>query len=201
MRGYPGPERAGSSPNGYPVQQPSAPAGNPYGSFVSQPAASYPQQAAAAYPQQPAASYSDSSYSDSSYPDSSYPAASYPAASYPEQPAPVSPQPAAYSGYADHSQQAQDGGWYGSQAPVNGAGHAQAMPALSTSAEGYQYNPSHDQAGGYYPGYQAPQADSPGYPQPVYQGGQYDQRGYNGQEPSYSQDAYPGYPGYGSGGY
>jgi hypothetical protein len=36
------PARAVSAPNGYPVQ-PAAPAGNPYGSFVSQPAASFQQ--------------------------------------------------------------------------------------------------------------------------------------------------------------
>jgi hypothetical protein len=55
------PVRATSAPNGYPVQ-PAVPAGNPYGSFVSQPAAS-PQQAPApvqdpgygGYARQPAA--------------------------------------------------------------------------------------------------------------------------------------------------
>jgi hypothetical protein len=47
-------DAASSPPGGYPVQ-PAVPAGNPYGSFVSQPAASYP-------PQAPAASQPDSSY-------------------------------------------------------------------------------------------------------------------------------------------
>jgi hypothetical protein len=43
-----------SPPNGYPVQS-AAPAGNPYGSFVSQPAPGYQQQA-------PAASHQDAGY-------------------------------------------------------------------------------------------------------------------------------------------
>jgi hypothetical protein len=47
-------DRASSPPGGYQAQ-PVVPAGNPYGSFVSQPAASYPQQP-------PAASQQDGSY-------------------------------------------------------------------------------------------------------------------------------------------
>jgi len=65
--GYPDvPARATSAPNGYPVQ-PAVPAGNPYGSFVSQPAAS-PQQAPVqdpgygGYPRQPAAAAGQDSW-------------------------------------------------------------------------------------------------------------------------------------------
>ncbi len=54
--GYPDAQRATSAPNGYPVQPP-APAGNPYGSFVSQPAASY----------QPAPIHEDSGYTGGAY--------------------------------------------------------------------------------------------------------------------------------------
>jgi hypothetical protein len=50
-RSYPAPpDRTMSPPNGYPTQ-PGAPAGNPYGSFVSQPAANYQPEVPAAGPQ------------------------------------------------------------------------------------------------------------------------------------------------------
>jgi hypothetical protein len=52
-RSYPAPpDRTMSPPNGYP-SQPGVPAGNPYGSFVSQPAASYQPELPAASPQAP----------------------------------------------------------------------------------------------------------------------------------------------------
>jgi hypothetical protein len=54
-RSYPAapPDRTMSPPNGYPAQPGGAPAGNPYGSFVSQPAASYQPEPPVSAPQEP----------------------------------------------------------------------------------------------------------------------------------------------------
>jgi hypothetical protein len=142
-----------SAPGGYPVQSAAAPAGNPYGSFVSQPPVRQ-DPGYAAYDGQPTSSSGGGYYP----PSNGY--------------LPATPVP--NGGFAN-------GGFANGGAPNGGA------------PNGYDAN-GYDQAS-----YQALQPDA-AYHQPSYQAVQYDQAGY-GQDPAYARDAYPGYPGYGTGGY
>jgi hypothetical protein len=120
-----------------------------------------------------------------------------PAPTYPQQAPAASPMPAPYPDYG--SQPAQpDPGWYGTHPPVNGTGQTQAMPALSSAQNGYQYGPGHDQTAGYYNGYQAPAPEGLGY---TYPPPQYDEPVYNGHETPYGRDPNEPYPGYGQSGY
>jgi hypothetical protein len=164
-------DRVVSQPGGYPVQ-PAAPAGNPYGSFVTQPTAGYQQQA-------PAASHQDTSYSsqDPGYgrQDPGYGQAAQAGGWYGADGQPAAP--AAMPAFTATPPGTPGGYLNGGQIP-NG----------------------HDAAGNQV-SYQGSQPEAAQYPPPAYPAVQYDQRGYAGQEPGYGLDGYQGYPGYGTGGY
>jgi hypothetical protein len=166
----------------------------------ARPAASYSEPSPQPYPAPERAGSPPAGYPVQSPPPAGNPYGSFvsqPPPSYP-QPAPApSPTPAAYPDYGSQPAQA-DPGWYGTPPPVNGTGQTQAMPALSSAQNGYQYGNGHDQNAGYYNGYQAPQPEGLGY---TYPPPQYDEPVYNGQETPYSRDPNEAYPGYGQGGY
>jgi len=212
------PRRATSQPDGYPVQSaplqagtpgqaavtaaghesPAAPAANPYGSYVSQP---------------PPPAYSDAPRRQNG--SSS--------AGYPETPAP-SLATAAYSGHAV-GQHAASAGWYaGGSAIAPGSPQMAAQP-LGQRADGYLpaagmggnglNGSSHVRNGSSARGYagidysslryddlEYPDAAEalPGYRSAGQHGPQYEQQGYGAADPRAGQDAYRGYPGYGTGG-
>jgi hypothetical protein len=178
--GYPGaPDRTISPPNGYPIQ-PGASAGNPYGSFVSQPAASQPTTSYGRQPSAPASP--DPTYAS---PDATY----------------ASPDPTYASPDAAYGQHAAQPGadWYGSHPsgpmPMP-AFTAEPQPGYPSAQQPYGADPA-----GYPPSYQGGQPDPANYGQPGYGTPQYDPRVYGSQEPGYGRDGYQGYPGYGSGNY
>ncbi len=127
------PPRSSSAPNGYPVQ-PATPTGNPYGSFVAQPAASAPQPPAPAqdpgysgYNHQPAPAASADSWYGAPVPGSApvpparhqapgdylpggMPASGYDQAAYPAQPEAAGYQQAGYGPGISYEQ-----GGYGAQ--------------------------------------------------------------------------------------
>jgi hypothetical protein len=200
------PRRTASRPDGYPAQPAAqaaeqqsltAPAANPYGSYVSQP--------------QPA------------YSEAARPQAGYPPPEPPQTPAP-SLAAAAYSGYPA-GQQASSVGWYASPAVAAGGPQAAAAP-LGQPNDGYlpaagiggtglnggshvlNGSPARGYAGIDYssiryddPVYPEAQGALPGYGSAGRPTAQYDQQGYGTPDPSSGQDGYGAYPGgYGTGG-
>jgi hypothetical protein len=146
---YPdGPARSSSAPNGYPAQ-PAAPTGNPYGSFVGQPAASTPQPPVqdsgyATYDRQPApAAGADSWYggpmpgsapvpparhqAPADYLPGGMPPTGYDQSAYPAQPETAGYQQAGYVPGVSYEQ-----GGYGAQDGAYGREAYQGYPGYGT---------------------------------------------------------------------
>jgi len=182
---YPaGPDSAGM-PSAYaghsgppPVTQASPPvpaatstvAGNPYGSFVSQPA-SYQEAVATA----PTASSYGGGYVAGGH-----------------QPA-TQPDPSWYGTGAGYAQVAGNAGGYPLDGGYDGGYYGAASNGAGSNGAGYnssQYQPAAQQGATYPPGH----AD-PGYAQQGHLAGQYDQRGYPAPDLAHGRDGYQGYPG------
>jgi hypothetical protein len=179
-------------------EPPAAPAANPYGSYVSQP---------------PPANYSDAARRQNGYPS----------AGYPETPAP-SLAAAAYSGQAV-GQHTASAGWYAAAAAIAPGSPQMAAQPLGQPADGYlpaagmggnglngsshavNGSPARGYAGIDYSSLRYDDLDYPdaaegprGYGSAGQHAAQYEQQGYRAADPGAAQDAYRGYPGYGTGG-
>jgi hypothetical protein len=193
------------------------PTGNPYGSYVSEPAESYPAPAAAAGRQDSGAGYPSYLTGQQETQQYSQPAGRHgaPAPVTPVHAAPVHgapihaapvPDPSADPSAAGYGDAGYGGNWYGT--PGNG-GYADQPGSLPTGSLLEPGAGSHRQpaADGYETGGQA----QPEYPPAAYNGGPYDQtayrqtdaagipqdqHGYGTPDSGYGTEAYGGYPGY-----